>query len=316
MLRTIVLLLAVTLATCGKLTDQQKIDQAIRDAHHLLTKEKCGQALEALNKVSFQARNPDYIGVYASAQACRSDFRVPSFFANSVDDIGTENATFLTSLTTMETSAISTSNDTSYVALRDALNTLLHAGGIDIPNHANRADALGEAAAQQLSLQILYMLLVQMGKYFYLYGNTDDEGNKGRRDSSANQCLTDYTTTQARFARMVASSTSPSPIFPCNSDSDGHSELATGATGRKGKLCEGVVLFNSFIDLISSVSITEENSGSLSELRDGLNDVCGALGLATLCTQTSQSLCESRETVTDLEIYFVGIFETMLRRNS
>ncbi len=311
-----ILFLSFSLSTCGKLTGKQKIEQAITDAHRFLTEQKCGEALAALAQVDFQTRNPDYLSAYASAQACSSDFREPAFFSSAVDNIGTSNATLLPSLTTMQTSVTSSSDDQNYQALRTAINTLLYAGGIDDPSYANRVDALGEEATQQLGLQTLYMVLAQMGKYFYLHGNTDDSGNKGQRDTSANQCLTDYTNSQAATARSAFSATVPSPIFPCNSNSDGHSELAAGATDRKELLCEGIVLFNNFLDIISNTSIVEENSGSLSDLQDGLNDLCGPLGLATLCVQKSQALCESNESIRDIEIYFLSIFETMLRRNS
>ena len=311
-----VLFLTISLATCGKLTGKQKIEQAITDAHRFLTEQKCGEALAALNKVSFQTSNPDYLSAYASAQACRSDFREPAFFANSVDSIGTENGTLLPSLTTMPTSVTSSSIDQNYQALSAAIDTLLYAGDIDDPSHTNRVDALGEEAAQNLSLQTLYMVLVKLGKYFYLHGNTDASGNKGQRDTSANQCLTDYTNSQVAIARNILSGVTPSPIFPCNSDSDGHSELASGATDRKKYLCEGIVLFNNFLDLIASISIVEENSGNLSDLQDGLTDLCAPLGLATLCTQKSQALCESNESIRDIEVYFLNIFETMLRRSS
>ena len=287
--------------------------KAISNAHRLLTQRACSLALGELNSVGYQNRNADYLSAYASAQACSSDFDEPSFFADSVDSIGSTNSNFLGSLSVMETSETQSSLDTNYLSLKNAINTLLYAGGIGEPSHENRVESIGATAANNLGIQTFYMLLFQMGKYFYLHGNTNANGQKGARESTGNPCLTDYTTVRSRNARATLSSNpSGSLISPCAGDSDGHSELSSTSPERKQLLCEGIILFNNTLDIISHIAISEENTGSLSRLRQELNDNCADANLGSICDQKSQSNCEDNESIENIELFFLAVFETML----
>ncbi len=307
MLKTISFLLFITLFSACGVSDSEKIDEAISKAHQLLTERDCNEALKELNEVGYQNKNPYYLSVYASAQACKSDFTEPNFFANDVDNIGTSNTTILGTLSTMSTSEIIDSSTDSYQNLKNAINTLLYAGGISAPSHANRAAVFGASAARNLGAQAFYMIIAQMGKYFYLHGNTDSNGRKGNRDPIANSCLADYTTPAGQVARLAAGAS----ISPCASDSSGDTELQSGHPERTKLMCEGIVLFNNLLDILASLTFTGDNVGALSSLQAGITDLCGALSLGTICTQRSQSDCEA-ESMDNIELYFVGVFETML----
>lgn len=306
----IFLTISLTLSSCGK--DEGNVDDAIDNANLLLTQKNCSGALAALNKVGYQNQNSRYLQTYASAYACLSGFSEITFFGSDVDKITAGNTTFLPSLATFTTSATTSSTDASYTNLKTAINTLLYAGGLTASSQANRAGIFGTDDASNMSIQAMYMILAQLGKYVYLHGNTNTSGQKGARDTpETNDCFTDYTTAVAQAAVTGAGAN----IAPCsNADyNDGHSELKNGAANRKEYLCEGAYLFNNFFDILTNVSFgSTSNSGSIGSLSDNLSDLCDTAGLGAVCTIKDQDTCESDITIQDLELYFIAVYEVMV----
>ena len=305
--RFLILFLFLTILSCGK-SEEDKIENGMDLAQQLLSEGNCEAAQTELDGVGYQNTNARYIKLYASTQACKANYSTPVFFGTDLSKLGTSNTAFLGSLTTFSTSDdLADLNDEKYNHLKSAINTLLYAGGLTASSNTNRKGKFTTAEVNNIDAFAMYLILIQMGRYFYHVGNTNDLGQKGARDTATtNDCLSDYTTAASQAARVAATAS----IVPCTADNDGYTELQSASGTRMQRLCEGVTLFNNFFDILTSLSFTGSSAGSLTELKDSLTDLCGALG--AVCTVKDQATCESTITAENLELYFVGVFETML----
>jgi hypothetical protein len=305
------------ISACG-LSTQEEIDNAITQAHQLLTDKKCAEAIAVLNEAGQQTSNPDWLSAMASAQACLAPWNVVRFFETDLDNLGTADETAIIGSTATFTQAVMTSpTDSSYTNMRAAINTLLSAGGITDISYANRAAVLGSAAASNLAVQTLYMMLNQIGQYSRYYGNAlATTGLKGS-GAAVNECYLTYTDTDAKtYIDGV-----PGGLGSCDdTDTDtGRAEL----NGNRARMCEGIVLFNNFIDILANVSLdpTGNNGdiGDLDELADDIEDICAqatidyGINFGGTCTVKTQSVCEANADGTynqeHLERYFALIWE-------
>ena len=273
--------LVILSSTFGCGSKEDEIKRSLKKARVHLSNFQCDEALDELNEVGIQNKNPDYLKILASAYTCKAGFSEPTFFGTDLPLMGTGDADFFGSITTFTTSNATSSLSLSYSYLQQAIETLLYPGDLNESSYANRVSLFGESEVSNMDSQALYMILAQIGNYLQLYGNTDDSGNKGAGDTlTTNDCITDYTTPSSQAARTAA--TGGGLISPCTSNADGHPELASTASGRKIRLCQGVVLFNNFIDIFSNLTFTGVNSETLDDLN--LTDYCTTAGLGAVCT--------------------------------
>ena len=305
-IRNLLLILFLVLGfSCGT-TNQEDVEDAIFHARQLLTGGRCAEALEALAKVPYQPKNIDYLEAAASAHACIGGYNTVTFFLDDLDKLGTSQTAFLGSLATFSTSNMTTSASSAYLSIKTAINTLIMAGGISSSSYANRSGAIGASANNNISVFSLYMILVELGKFMNYYGNADDSTGIKGTGGQANECYMDYTDAQAIAAIGLGTSGS------CNLPNEGHPDL----TGDRTRACEGVVLFNNLIDIISNVIFSGTNSGSLGDLAAGISSVCagGATFNREICDVKTFSECVSNTADIDsnqLERFYGIIFENM-----
>src|SRR5690606_22852040 len=183
---------------------------------------------------------------------------------------------------------------------------------------ASRVTAIGASATSNLAIQTLYMQLSQIGKFSRFYGNASlADGTKGG-GAGATQCYLTYTDADAKtYIDGV-----PGGLGTCNdTDTDtGRAEL----NGNRERMCEGIVLFNNFIDIVGNITIDPtSNNGSLGDL-DGLStdieavcaDASGPpinFNLGGTCTVKTQSVCvanaDGQYNIEHLERYYAIIWE-------
>jgi hypothetical protein len=314
---TLVISSFLLLGSCGDTSNEERVDNAISLANQLLTDKDCAGAQQVLDDLGYQSLNSEYLIAYASSQACYAGYTTTNLFSNELSKVGSTNSAILGSLTTFSTSSTSSSTDGTYNYILAAVNTLLYSGGISTPSHTNRAAKFNAQDLQEIEVFSLYLMLTLIGKYFYIHGNTDSQGRKGSLDSSeTNNCLADYTTTNGQALRAAA--TGGGSISPCASDADGHSELAAASANRAEYMCQGVVMFNNFVDLVSNVTISGSDTSTIQNLSDAVGTLCDDAGLGDVCTVKSQSECVNTiwtatgENGEDVEEFFVAVFETML----
>lgn len=305
------------LNSCGSISEEEKIDNAISLANQLLTDSDCAGAKQVLDDLGYQSSDVQYLIAYASTYACSAGYTTTNLFSNDINKIGSTTDSILGSLTTFTTSNTSGSTDTAFTNLLAAVNTLIYAGGLSDPSHTNRSAKFNASDLQEIEVYAIYLSLALLGKYLFIHGNTDSNGRKGSLDTNdTNNCLADYITTNGQALRAAA--TGGGEISPCASDSDGHSELANGAANRTKYMCQGVVIFNNFIDLVTNVTLTGSDTTALQDLDTSVGTLCGDAGLGDVCDVKSQSICEDTiwtatvENGEDVEEYFVAVFETML----
>lgn len=305
-MRPVLLVILFILTSCG-LSKQEEIDDAITVAHQLLTSKKCSEAIATLNGVGRQETNADWLRAYASAYACLANWSVVNFFADDLDSISSADQDAILGITAAFDQAVMTSpTDSHYTNLLTAVNTLLYAGGISSPSSASRKTVLTSSEVNNIDVQNLYMILNQIGQYARYYGNTNSAGTKGAGTQS-NSCYINYTDANAQAIVAIGGGS-------CSVFNDGNTDL----TGNRERLCQGVVLFNNFLDILASVSLAgSDNAGSLEDLVDEIDDLCAgsALDMGGTCTIKSQSTCVANANanlnIEHLERYFAVVWESM-----
>jgi len=303
-LSSICLLIFIT--SCGKKAD--KIEAAISDAHYLLTSRDCAQARATLDKVGHQANNAQYIGAYASTYACEANYSTTSFFADDLGNLSSTQGGLLGSLTLFKTSADMTSAaDTDFTKLQMAIDTILYAGGQTVSSSANRKSVFGIDDTTNLNVQALYMILVNLGRWLHFYGNPDTTGKKGLGTTDTNTCLftySDATAITALSGGLTGGCT--------NIANNGSSAMMTGDPAvEKKQLCQGIVMFTNFVDLVANIQFSNSQTGGLNNIGSTFDTVCSTIaGLGySFCNLRDQSACEAKP-IADLENFSVLLFET------
>ncbi len=287
MQKTLVMIGLLFLAVGCGLSKEEEVDDAISQAHRLLSANKCAEAIAVLNGVGQQTSNAEWLGVYADAQACLAPWSVVSFFATDLPNMSTSQSAIIGSLATFQQAVMTSPSDGAYTNLRAAINTLLFAGGISEVPHSNRVDALGLSSANNIGVHALYMMINQIGQFSRYYGNAlSTTGVKGSQGGS--ECYINYTDGDAQGIVTAYPAANN-----CDSFILGHPQL----TGNRSRLCDGIVLFNNFIDVIANIAIGDTgNNGGLDELSANISDLCataagGGLDLGGTCTVKTHSVC-------------------------
>ena len=317
---TFILLLLFIGGGCSQSTDE-KVAEAILSANIHLSSSNCSSAISILEDVGRQNSNASYLKTLASAYACAAGFNELTFFGKDLGDF-----TGLTGASTLSTSAMSAADDTQYESLQTAIDILLYAGGIAStknPPAALRQTHFNSNDAGDINAQLMYMLMAQLGKFSYYYGNTNSLGAKGEGAQGSNTCFFDYdnaitfnpaATTMAAYLDGLAAGNN------CGSAGTGHNDFNPAAT-KVARLCQGVVLLNNFTDIFPDVisSFAGDNfnvMAGLEVLIDGYKaDVINAdPDIATILAVQSQARCESENSGTDryLQLYYAFMYEVML----
>lgn len=300
---TIILIVCVS---CGQSTEEE-IRDAIEEANLLLSSRRCDEALEVLNGVGLQNRNKDYLDSLATAYACKGNYSSTTLFASDFPNLNTSSNTLYGSLAAFSTSGDMTSaTDNEFTNLQTAIDTLLYAGGITSASAASRADFFTGTEATDINLQAFYMILVNMGRWFRYYGNTNSSGVKGQ-GSGSNTCL--YTYTDADAINVISLGGTGSCTNLANV---GRTDMT------KERLCQGIVLLNNFIDTISSISFTGSNSDTLNAVKGEFIAACTTAAgqvdsfSSTMCSVRDLATC-TEQTDENVEKFAVLLLETLLQ---
>lgn len=287
-----ILSLLFILISCAK-TQSEKVSDAIDVAQTYLSQSKCQDAIDVLEDVSGGADNGIYLQVLASAYSCRAGFSELSFIANDIPDIDISSTAILfKSFSTLSLSSEIQVDSDNYADIKTALNVLLDSAGTQ-PSHSARVTKFGERRAKDLSLQMLLLLTVQLGKFLNFFGNVSSTGVKGAGTQGTNSCFLNYQYNDAQneVANYGAGNN-------CNSNIDGHPDLDLNTTDGKRRVCEGLVLFTNLLDVLNNLDLSSSTAlASLTNIIsviDNLKDtsITAYPSLSTLLNTTSQSECE------------------------
>ncbi len=327
MFRSILLLSVIAmLFSCAK-TEQEEIDSAVIEAKYHLNSMNCSKAQEVLDDIGFQDDDADYISVYASAQACYAGYKVLDvLFGGNLENIDSTN--LIGSLTTFSTSNETEADSTAYTAIQNAITTLIESSGGSSPSTEDRNAKFGTQKSGDLSLQALYMIFVQMGKFFALHGNVNASGVKGGGDPTGNSCLFSYTTSDA--IDWINDTTPGSCVAATGSEGSDLLESPETAADIKRRLCEGIILYNNMIDILSNISIPgSDQLGDVGDIQTALTTLMTAAeaaetgtyndgpatstnAISSLNSVTSQDVCEAEE-LDRIEKFYAIFFETIFQ---
>lgn len=328
MVKPLMFILALTLLfSCGKNADQKTAD-AVLSASIALSKGDCQDAINVLEENGRVNTNAVYLKTLASAYACRAGYSTLTFFTTDISKTVTPaplggTTTYSTSNATVQSTL---QNDASYQDLQTAINILLYAGGIPSgtePTTAERKKHFTTSEVADIDSQLLYMALVQLGRYGYFYGDSSATGVKGSGPGS-NTCFTSYVNAHANVkAAITAAAGTCANVADTTS---AHAQLKEGvvAATRKTRLCQGVVLLNNVFTLlpnvVASIFSNPADQAAATAALTTITNAKTALTAADASTGTvvstlNQSICEddSLVTVQAIEGYFGIMFEGAFR---
>ncbi len=305
------LFVLISLTSCSELTENEVTDDIVFSANSYLSDGDCQKAIDLLEAYGRKPKHAGYISTLASAYACRASFSEPVFYADNLPNIGASvGTTFLSPLVRFTSSQMIGPSDASFADLQTAIDIILYSGDIASPSHVNRVVVFGEGEANDLNMQLLYMLLTQMGKYAFYYGNANPtNGTKGNGSSlngnpnnNSNECFITYT--QTNIVNLIQGLPYVGACIDTATD-DGHPQLSPNSVSIDvfvKRSCQGLVLFNNFTDVILNLELPSSfgNIGTLkTDVSTFFNLLCGttlsAMGAdgTLLCQTRSQAECET-----------------------
>tara|TARA_B100001971_G_scaffold215192_1_gene259873 strand:- start:126339 stop:127307 length:969 start_codon:yes stop_codon:yes gene_type:complete len=303
------------LFSCAK-PDELVCQEAKEEAKYHLTKENCSKAFSALSNAC-GSDDSEYIALQASAYGCRANYSELDLFDLDIDNIN--SSSLLSSLASLSSSNETQADSTEFVALQSAIQTILTATSGN-PSANTRKTEFGTDNGDDLNFQALFMITVQLGKYFAYYGNADNLGNKGS-GSLGNTCIYSYTNADA--IDWITSTAPDTGTCVNATGSEGSDDLEAPVTSTEvtTRLCEGIILFNNFMDILGNVDLTDSIYGDLSSVKTAVDALYTtaiaaentAYSTATISTVKDirlQSDCEAL-TTEQIEKYFAIFFESI-----
>lgn len=297
---------------CG--ADKETIvEQTLESVENFLTLGQCESAISKIGSIDPQDENARYAKLRASAYACRAGYSTITFFTDDLPNIDAGH--LLSSLATFSLSSdFDGSGNTNYDDLQTAIESLAYAGGIaksTNPTYAKRALVFDDTERAEINTYLLYLTLVQLGKYIYYYGSSDATGVKGA-GGQAKPCFFPYAA-DATLAAILASTGGS-----CNNVGlQGHPDLVDGSDIETSLACEGVVLFNLFKDALANVATGAIDGFDATAITTALNTALAAVTFndSSITSLTSQTKCEAdfadAQGNADLQKFFGYLFEVL-----
>ncbi|HAZ11836.1 MAG: hypothetical protein A2X86_07710 [Bdellovibrionales bacterium GWA2_49_15] len=319
------LVISLLLVGCSKSAKQKKED-AIVSANILLTKKKCDAAITLLESVGRDVSDVNYLKALASAYACKGGFSVLKLFADDLPLISSPapmgGATRFSTSVDMDSPTYA-----QYLSLQTAIDILLYAGGISTtldPTVARRAALFSAADAKEINAFLMYLLLAQLGRYFYFYSNANAAGVKGG-GTGPNDCFMNYENLafSGGFADMTAWLGSAATGACVSPATVGHPDLGADNAIDVPLACEGIVLLNNFMAIFPGViaGMAGDDFDDLETLETAMNAGKVLAEANTPGSDTkvnnvlSQERCESLNDTSDdyIQTYFAFMMETLVQ---
>lgn len=323
------LLILSFITSCGA-TPEEEVKSNLISAEILLSTSKCQDAIDLLEGMGRQNTNARYLKLLASAYACRSEYSTIKFFA---DDIGlTGNPEPMGGMSTYSTSLDNFTSplqeDQKFEDLQTAIDILLYAGGTSRatdPTSLVRGANFTAREAGDINAQLAYMLMVQLGRFFKVYADTNATGVKGG-GAASNVCFTDYPTIDgvADPDDMPLEIALAGQAGACKVKTSPHAQLSSllvTPTIRRARLCQGIVLLNGILDVLPAV-IVAAGGGELGDVSGVLTDIetyktiatAAYPDIANVLTVLSQNNCETSSSITidAIEAYYATLMEALV----
>jgi hypothetical protein len=293
----------------------EKTQEAIDIAQTYLSEENCDKAIKVLTDAGVNYDDPIYREVYASAYACKADFKTVVFLQDDIPLLVTTSfQTLMTSLTKFSYSNETAVDSLHYSSLQNAIDILLHPDGVLQPSQVARTAKFGPRKAGDIGIEFLIFTITQLGKFINYFGNVDASGIKGAGPRT-NKCFMNYTYPQAIAARIAGGGS-------CNVNNGGTSDLDTSAAGLRHR-CEGLMLFTNILDVLNNLDVSGNTTfASFAAVATDANNLRNAAvtadpSLQTLLYTTSQAAClallQTPAEANNIQLIYALLFEAGLQ---
>jgi hypothetical protein len=301
-------------------------DESIDSAKLYLTKNDCDLAIQSLESIGRDSKNIKYLQTLASAYACKSGYTATTFFGTNLPKMSSGAGNFFGSLVKFTTSEMSSPTDPKFEYLQKAIDILLYSGGVESSSSDQRSLVMTESEFQDVNMQNIFMIITQLGKFIYYYGNADPVNGvkglgsaaNGNTNNLSNGCFYNYNPTNATLQATMDLLRTNASLGSCTITATGHEKLQQlPNTSTIKRICQGVILFNNLIDIVVNTDIPS-NGAALQEIGNTFQDTCKNIsGIGDLCSVFDQDECEndfSNSPASDkLQLYFFFIFETYFK---
>ena len=287
------------LISCLASTDEEEVRSAIAEAHYYLDSSNCSKAKSVLDDVGQQKNNADYVSVYASSIACVAGYKDIEVALNNLTSIDTSDQStgvgFISSFAGFPSSSEIAPDQASYSKIFEAIQYILEADSAS-PSTVNRLSKYGNSDGNDLSMQALIMTTVAFGKWFAYYGNADASGTKGAGANGAgHSCVFSYT--QADAVNYI-NAINPSGCSATGSEGSDDLETPVSTTVIQRRMCEGLVMFNNMVDILSNINLSSSSSlGQLSSMSTLFTNVISGAETAETTFNTEGAYANSVSTL-------------------
>lgn len=261
------ILFLFTLIACG-LTKDEELDIVIDEANFYLSSLSCEDAKKTLDSIDYQSKSADYVSLYSAVYACRAGYTVLGTVFDNLTNIDATNGGLFTSLANFSSSNEVVADSDVYTNLKLAISEILK----NSSGTTDRLTKYGSIKGTDLSMQLLFMTLTELGKYMGYYGNKGATGIKGA-GAGPQRCLMNYTTPTVEPIIDATGSDS------CDNAGQGPADLDPSDPDFIARACEGIVLHNVFGDIVSNLDFS--SSDELGDLEDTKTVYASLLVIAT-----------------------------------
>jgi hypothetical protein len=266
------LLFILTFSCANK---EEDIISAKKEALYYLSNGDCSAAKKALDSVSPDSDDKVYVSLYASVYECLAGYKELTTVLGNLGSLDASALNLFSTLAAFNSSQeVTAPDDYKYTNILKALDVIQNSS---TPTGAiGRIQKFGRAQAGELNYQALFLTTIALGKYLAAYGNVDATGSKGTGSGGATLvCLAQYNYSNVNndYLDDLANDSCTGSTTANNNVS-----ILITDTDYERRLCEGVVLYNNFLDLLINLELPLDTSelGNLIDAQDVLKDIKSA----------------------------------------
>jgi hypothetical protein len=324
-------ILLLFLLSCGP---ENPADADVYNAMNDLSNKDCQSAIDTLSKYSNERSNIPVMETLAASYACRANYNTPDFVTLDVPIIG--DPMVLGGFTRfVNASSMDAPDNDGFTDMYTAIQTLLFAGGISLnkdPTLERREGAMNETQAAKINSFLAYTLMDEMGRYLYYYGNSSSTGGKGSgTQNPPNPCIVNYTNIKFRNPvdgyndiKKYLKGIKPGSCTDIAGSGGmfGHPKLGDDLAGfQTERMCQGVIIFNNFYEVIPTVlsalafstsfSNVSNIMAALDQAKDNLEEALPLGSTLNDILNLKNCYSEYASDSDNLQIYFTLIYETL-----
>jgi hypothetical protein len=253
--------------SCGKSSEEENLS-AKRLARFYLSEGKCSKALSALEDASPSSDDQVYISLLASVYQCRADYKELTTVLGNLDALDANTMNLFKTMAAFDSAQeVTAPDDSKYVNILKAIEVISSSSSDE--GSLQRVAKFGRYGGSNLNYQLLLLTTIGLSKYFGAYGNIDSDGGKGSSGVGV-VCLAQYN--YANVAGYLDALTDDN----CESSTQASSQTSIDIVDDQyiRRLCEGVVLYNNFLDLLVNLTLPQNTSelGNLVDVSSVLAD--------------------------------------------